>query len=298
MQSKIPGNFKQDTATEIKYDEMLIKLWEPCFREVRKMKDPKEQLAYLKAYVKTRAYRRALRSIPDYILRRLNSRNLKNWKSALYQAKGLETSTRIYAGLKKLRDTPIGRIRNEILEENAKYITGIPIDVAKQVAKFIDEESEKGRRAEDIAEDVAKLIPEKTRNKINLITRTQVSRARSALTEARSIYYGRNWYIWKTARDERVRTSHDVMEGVICSYSNPPSPEKLANKAGRYRMLKSGRKPWSYAGDYNPGGIYNCRCIAEVLITLEQVNWPHKVYYNGKIQTMTLKRFKEVSKWH
>lgn len=277
---------------------MLYKLWEPVVKKASKKTDPKEQIEILKKFAKSRAYKKAARSIPKYILKRINSQSLKDWRSALQASRKLDNSVRIYNGLRRLANTPIGRIRSEIISENAKYISNMPNKLADEVSHFVQREAEKGRRSESIAEEVSKMLPGITRSRVRLIARTQVAMAQAALVEARSLYYGRYFYVWRTAGDERVRTSHNVMNGVICDFRDPPSPEQLANNAKKFRQLKSGPTPWKLAGNYNPGGVYNCRCIAEVLITLNQVSWPHKVYYKGKIQRMTEKQFKEVSGWH
>jgi hypothetical protein len=71
------------------------------------------------------------------------------------------------------------------------------------------------------------------------------------------------------------------MEGVLVCWNNPPSPEMLIGEKN--------------VGYYHAGNIYNCRCYPEVVIKLDFISWPHKVYYNGTIQTMTRKQFETIA---
>jgi hypothetical protein len=67
------------------------------------------------------------------------------------------------------------------------------------------------------------------------------------------------------------------MEGVIVFWREPPSPELLVDEKS--------------VGYYHAGEVFNCRCYPEVLISLNDVQWPHKVYSSGRIQTMTKNQF-------
>jgi SPP1 gp7 family putative phage head morphogenesis protein len=48
------------------------------------------------------------------------------------------------------------------------------------------------------------------------------------------------YYIWRTTGDEKVRKDHEVLDGKIFEYGKTPIGK-------------------------NPGGDYNCRCVAELL---------------------------------
>ena len=85
--------------------------------------------------------------------------------------------------------------------------------------------------------------------------------------------------MWHSTHDSRVRRSHAHMDGVICAWSNPPSPEALIGEKS--------------VGTYNPGGIWNCRCFAEPInpdIIREQLGpGPFKVFRGGTdFQRMTI----------
>ena len=69
------------------------------------------------------------------------------------------------------------------------------------------------------------------------IARDQTSKAIGQLTRARHQQIGIEEYTWRTAQDERVRSTHAVLDGTRQRYDSPPSVG-------------------------NPGGDVMCRCVA------------------------------------
>jgi SPP1 gp7 family putative phage head morphogenesis protein len=202
----------------------------------------------------------------------------KTWREAARKnSKGKE----IYEALRKEFNTPIGLSVREQIERNATLIKSMPKSISKEITEHVASETLKGRRAEYIAKDLQKMYPHMMESKAKLIARTEVSKTSTALTKARCENLGLNWYIWRTSEDQRVRSSHSHMEGVLVCWNNPPSPEMLIGE--------------KFVGYYNAGNIYNCRCYPEVVIKLDFISWPHKVYYNGTIQTMTRKQFETIA---
>lgn len=99
------------------------------------------------------------------------------------------------------------------------------------------------------------------------------------ITKARAEESGLKAYVWRTSEDQRVRKSHANMEGVIVFWADPPNPEELIGEK-------------SLLGKYHGGECEGCRCYPESIVLLDLVNWPSRVYYKGKIQTMTKEEFK------
>jgi SPP1 gp7 family putative phage head morphogenesis protein len=202
----------------------------------------------------------------------------KTWREA---ARANSKGKVIYEALRKEMNTPIGLSVREQIERNAKLIKSMPNSIRADITSHIAEEGSKGRRSEYIAEDLQKKYPYMFEEKAKLIARTEVSKTSTALTKARCENLGINWYIWRTSEDRRVRKSHDHMDDVLICWNNPPSPEALINKKN--------------VGYYHAGNIYNCRCYPEPVVSLDFISWPHKVYYNGTIQTMTRKQFEAIA---
>lgn len=167
------------------------------------------------------------------------------------------------------------------IEENASLIKTLPTDVAKKVTKDISDMALKGMRASEIAKVIREQTDKHSRASAKLIARTEVSKTTTALTKARCDNLDLHWYVWRTMEDgDRVRKSHRIMEGVLVNWNEPPSPEALAGEKS--------------VGNYHAGNIWNCRCYPEPLIEIDDISWPHKVYTNGKIQTMGKMQFEQM----
>lgn len=209
----------------------------------------------------------------------LNTGNYSTWRKA---AKEATKGNMLYRALLEEMQTGISSsIKNQIME-NANLIRTLPTDTAQKVVQNITEEAYKGKRASEIARIIQEETSKHSRASARLIARTEVSKATTALTKARSEDLGLKWYVWRTALDgDRVRKSHRNMEGVLVAWSNPPAPEELVGEKS--------------AGHYHAGNIYNCRCYPEPLISVDDVKWPHKVYYQGTIRKMGKREFEQLT---
>ena len=201
----------------------------------------------------------------------------RTWRQA---ARANSRGRVIYEALKNEMDGPLGLAVKEQIWKNAELIKSLPLEIAKDVTEYTAKKTYEGRRASDIAQDLMNDIPTMSEKKANLIARTEVSKASTELTRARAENLGIRWYIWRTSEDSRVRSSHSHMDGVLICWDNPPSPEKLI-------------KIKSTLGNYHAGECPNCRCYPEVVISIDFIKFPHKVYYKERIVTMTKKEFME-----
>lgn len=205
----------------------------------------------------------------------LAARNYETWRKA---ARVSTRSHFLYTVLMEELKQGIKKDIDSQVISNAALIKTLPSDTAQKVVRDIEEYALSGLRAEEIE----KLIQDKTRQhsraSARLIARTEVSKTTSALTKARSEELGLRWYVWRTMEDgDRVRKSHRIMNDVLVSWNNPPSPELLVKEKD--------------VGRYHAGNIWNCRCYSEPLIDIDDITWPHKVYINGSIQKMSKARF-------
>lgn len=204
--------------------------------------------------------------------------NQRTWREA---AKKATKGKFLYSLLmEELQKSSNRAIQNQMIE-NVSLIKTLPEDVAEKVVHDIAENALKGKRAKSIESIIRDKTREHARASARLIARTETAKVQSALTKARSEELGLKWYAWRTALDgNRVRKSHRLMEGVLVSWNDPPSPEELAGEKN--------------VGHYHAGNIWNCRCYSEPLIEIDDVSWPHKVYYQGKIQSMSKSKFAEI----
>ena len=201
--------------------------------------------------------------------------NAKTWREAARKStRGRFLYDLLMEELQQGKDILI----NDQLLENAALIKTLPNDIAEKVVKDIADEALKGKRARSIEKIIKQETDKHSRASARLIARTEVAKTQSALTRVRAQSLDMQWYIWRTALDgNRVRPSHRLMEGVLVNWNDPPSPEALAGEKS--------------VGNYHAGNIWNCRCFSEVLVDIDDVKWPHKVYHNGQIQMMSKSEF-------
>jgi uncharacterized protein with gpF-like domain len=167
----------------------------------------------------------------------------------------------------------------ELIGDNVKYIKSVPKDAAEKITKTAAKYSiEGGRSLEDNAEfkEFAKGL---TASHVELIATTEVSKAHSALIQAQAEDGNHDWCIWHTSEDQRARKSHVKMDNVMFRYSDKPAPEELVGEKSN--------------GHYGPGEIFRCRCYAQVIIRWQNVSWPHNVYANGTITSMSKTQFEK-----
>ncbi len=188
----------------------------------------------------------------------------------------------IYDGLQDEMRGPIGRrVRTIILETCSRL--SLTKDLPPEIITYIYKETMKGRRAEGIAKNLSK-TEGLTKHEIESACRTVVSVYSTALTQAQSEDLDLPFYIWRTCKDARVRDSHRLMQDVICSWDDPPSPEELNGEPS--------------IGEYHPGDSEGCRCYAAPVLSLEHgLKWPCRVHFERTIVEMSKKRFIKESGW-
>jgi SPP1 gp7 family putative phage head morphogenesis protein len=117
-------------------------------------------------------------------------------------------------------------------------------------------EESPGSRVEDLAERI-RAQTGTTRSHAELLARDQTLKLNGEIAQARHKAAGVTEYVWRTSRDERVRSRHKTLEGSRHKYTEPPVVDE-----------KTGRRA-------HPGGDYQCRCTADpVLPGLEDITGP------------------------
>jgi hypothetical protein len=205
--------------------------------------------------------------------------NSNSWREA---ARKSTQSGRIHALLRDELNGPTGDVFWSYVSRQADLIRSIPGDLAFEAQQYIAERKVAGERADTIADALRRKFPAMKAAKVALISRTGVASTATAISRSRSERLNLNWYEWDTSEDARVRRSHRLMDLVLVNWNDPPAPEALAG-------IKS------KLGRYHAGNCPNCRCDANVLVDLEQVSWPHKVFHHGVIQRMTKAAFRVIS---
>jgi SPP1 gp7 family putative phage head morphogenesis protein len=239
--------------------------------------DPFEIVEIIRLTVLTPIFQKYAEAAASKMVTSLFNDAGRTWRTAAREnARGKE----LYRALQNELQGPVGSAVFAEIFNNAQLIKTLPIDIAESVNQYIKTRQNDGIRASDISEEIKRMFPEKSEARADLIARTEVSKVNTALTHARCVNLGIQWYIWRTERDARVRLSHRKMEGVLVNWDDPPSPEEL-----------SGEKSY---GRYHAGNIFNCRCYPEPVTRTDLVEFPHKVYNNGRIVRMTRAKFERM----
>jgi SPP1 gp7 family putative phage head morphogenesis protein len=266
---------------EENYRSALSRLMEMFNRMLQgvEITNPYEVVTYLRAFVNGNFYPDYAMAAASRMVTGLAVSSARTWRDAARESmKGgffLEALQREMQG-------PVGARVRQIVEDNARLIRTFPDVAAKLVTSFIRQETEKGRRAEDIAVDLKKQFYSVTKARLNLIARTEVSKASTALNRAHAESLGLDWYVWRTSKDARVRSTHRHMDGVIVNWHEPPAPEALMGQKSKL-------------GSYHAGDSPNCRCFPQSLLRMNQVQWPHKVFMAGAIRMMTYRDFARIA---
>jgi SPP1 gp7 family putative phage head morphogenesis protein len=263
-----------ERAYAVSINKLIRKFW-----QVNTLyKNPGDIIDALKSYVQTASFLEAAGNIAMKMATHVFEDGARTWREAARRNSG---GRAIYEALQAEMRTGVGLTYQDIILRNAALIRTLPLDIAEEAARYAAEESMKGRRPEDIAEDIARMFPERTKARADLIARTEASKAGVALMAARCADMGIEWYVWRTSKDQRVRDSHKLMDNVLFAWREPPNPERLAGERRSY-------------GNYQAGEIFNCRCYPEPVVESDYIEWPRKVHVAGRIQKMTRAAFERL----
>jgi SPP1 gp7 family putative phage head morphogenesis protein len=158
-----------------------------------------------------------------------------------------DRSVAISAGLRDIMNSGTGQVTRSIIDEQVKLFKSLPLQAADRVYDIHNEAIEAvvtGKRSSELTKEIMR-TGEVTEARARTIARTEVGRASTALTQARSTAIGSPGYIWRTAEDGDVRHSHAQMEGKYVAWASPPTLDGMVGHAGQFP---------------------NCRCYPEVVI--------------------------------
>ena len=272
---------------EVAFRRALLDIAKGIVMRAGDTSDPNQIISTLERITRTPDFIRLSEAIALKMVTGLFDDTGRTWREAARNSgKGRE----IYQALQKELLGGCGARIRELVQENADLISTLPKNIAGDVAAYVDRESMKGRRASDIADEIRRMFPEKTRARAELIARTQVSMTQTNLVQARSEDLGIDWYVWRACGgnngDGRTRSSHKHMSGVLINWNDPPAPEDL------FPLRRVDGTPCNNTlGHYHAGCCPNCRCYPEPVVDLDVLQFPMRVYRNGHIECISRKQF-------
>ena len=220
-------------------------------------------------------------NIAKGMVEQINKSNFRSWREAAAKS---QNSRAIRKVLEKEIHGEYNQIITDQILRNAELIKTIPTNIAYRVNKTIMERTLDGVRSDEIVEEIKRLVPHVSDVNAKRIARTEISKTSSIITQAKAQSIGLNFYTWETSSDEKVRSSHKHMQGVICSFNIPILPERYIGKNSNLTPGVAGCFP-------------NCRCYPAV-IEVEDINFPCKVALPDKIVTMGKRQFYEYFNVH
>lgn len=165
--------------------------------------------------------------------------SVERYNRAAWQAQ----ASKMGAGYKKMfEQSATGAVAKMLHDRQVTLIKSLPIEAGIRAQKIAQEAAIGGKRIDEAAAEIAS-TEQVTLSRATLIARTETAKANAAITQARAQYAGVTHYIWRTAEDGDVRSTHADLEGQIFRYDSPPD------------IPGEGR--------HNPGEIWNCRCWSE-----------------------------------
>lgn len=268
----------QRRKAERRYRYMLNRLLKEVEKKISGLTDPDEIIRTLKIIAASPQFERLCEEAALNVATMVAVGQKATWRAA---AAASSKGRAIYkALLSETTNTAIGKMIQDIVYENSKLIKTVPHKMAERFSKLSQQRWTEGVRPSAITKEILAEATNLREFEARRIARTESAKASTALVQSRAEAMNLDFYIWRTARDgDRVRESHQIMEGVICRWSDPPNPERLAGVR-------------SYNA-YHAGGIFNCRCIALPVIALEDISFPAKVHISGQIvKIQSLAEFK------
>lgn len=139
-------------------------------------------------------------------------------------------------------DRGLAAIMDGFVAENVALIRNIPEKMLGDIERTVTRAMTSGTLHPDLAEELDKQFGF-GEERAKLIARDQVGKFYGQVNATRQRELGVDRFIWRTVKDERVRSEHEELEGEIFSYADGGHPEEGL-----------------------PGEAINCRCSAEPVL--------------------------------
>lgn len=157
-----------------------------------------------------------------------------------------QQSMKVAQTLQAIRtESSLGGVVQMLQNRQVDLIKSLPLEAGLRAQELALKAAMDGTRVDEIALALQN-TEGVTVSRATLIARTEIAKANAAITQARAEFVGATHYIWRTAEDGDVRTSHRLVDGKTFRFDQPPT-------------LEDGMTG-------NPGEFPNCRCFAEPII--------------------------------
>lgn len=160
-------------------------------------------------------------------------------------------------------NNPLSRGVNELLKSwvytNTRLIKSIEENLLDNVSLVIQDGFRSGSTIQVIKNQLKQKF-DITENRAKLIARDQIGKLHSNIVRNQMLNLRISEYRWLTSKDDRVRDSHKVMNGKICSWTDPT-------------IYKDSEKDKKWNKRISIGGVekqvgedYQCRCAIIAIV--------------------------------
>ena len=178
---------------------------------------------------------------------RLNRNNDNTFKANLRNNVGLDLKGSIEA--EGLTDA-----LKVIVSQNVALIKSVKDEYKDNIGKLLRDNVLEGNRPTNIVTQI-KDIGGVTKSRAKFIARDQTAKVNADLVQLRAEALGSKTYVWSSSMDERTRTSHKVMNGMLCRYDNDKIYSDDSGLTWKKRRSIGGV-------ELHAGKDYSCRCSA------------------------------------
>jgi SPP1 gp7 family putative phage head morphogenesis protein len=175
--------------------------------------------------------------------------SVNEWKRAVNRTLGIDIAGDYYNDLK------FQSALDEWTAHNVSLIKSLPLETLDKMRDVVRAGYLEGARPEVMTKQILDAY-DITKKHARLIARDQSAKIGARMARIKAEDAGAEEYIWQTAEDSRVRTSHLRLNGKKYKYSEPPVVDE-----------KTGRTA-------NPGEDYQCRCVALPVFDFKNVVMP------------------------
>jgi SPP1 gp7 family putative phage head morphogenesis protein len=168
-------------------------------------------------------------------------------RTSEFQRAQLSQQVKAAVGLDPLiADRNLEEIAAAFVRENVALIKTISERYFSEVEDITLDAVRSGRRASDVSKEIEERYGISERN-ARRIANDQVGKAFGDLNKERMTELGVTRYTWRTVKDNRVRDSHDDLDGEVFEWDEPPTDSETGEEV-------------------IPGSPVNCRCWAEPVL--------------------------------
>jgi len=123
-----------------------------------------------------------------------------------------------------------------------------------QINTLTEQAVSTGASVKTLREQLQKLDDSISKKRAEFIARDQIGKLNGQITQQRQEDIGLTMYVWETAGDERVRSTHIPMDGALCRWDDSTVLSTDEGKTWQARPMG--------AVQLHPGMDYQCRCTA------------------------------------